>query len=612
MCLSWCSRTELAKTVSPCGLTRREETTSEEKQPLVDFSNIVNVILLDVLVLLEAFFDELVVFFDELLVFFDELEAFFEGLLVFFDGIEAFFDGLVAFFVLLVPFFNGLVAFCGLLGTFFCGPLNLPTEFVLLEPFFNELVVFGGLLGTFFTILGLFGPQTFFFGPLVPPTEFAFIEAFNLLFLTALATAFAVFNAELTPALADAAAFIQPFTFPIFALADAPAFTKPFSRLMLLAVFATALAPFDTALAAALAARPAFWTCFELESIQGFFLPILSAVFATAVAAVDTAPATLSAAWKGSCTAWIVFLGSAEIPSITYKRAIVAKSVNFIWLRSRYRISFPIPPRGKIPRTRQRTRERLTEMAGSGAGGYFAPKNSQPPRAGAYGARGKDEPATARTRLGEGPKRGAHPFAHTSGGNKAMENGSGFRKLYDRGDFPISVSHDAKGNKINWKVDIEKLDYHHYLPLFFSGLCETEEPYAFLARQGIHDLLDRGGAKILPVVPQLIIPIKKALNTRNINVITTTLKVLQHLVESADMVGEALVPYYRQVLPVFNLFKNKNVNLGDGIYYSQQKRENIGDLIQETLEKFELTGGEDAFINIKYMVPTYESVLSRV
>lgn len=78
------------------------------------------------------------------------------------------------------------------------------------------------------------------------------------------------------------------------------------------------------------------------------------------------------------------------------------------------------------------------------------------------------------------------------------------------------------------------------------------------------------------------------------------------------MVGEALVPYYRQILPVFNLFKNKNVNLGDGIYYSQQKRENIGDLIQETLEKFELTGGEDAFINIKYMVPTYESVLSRV
>lgn len=51
------------------------------------------------------------------------------------------------------------------------------------------------------------------------------------------------------------------------------------------------------------------------------------------------------------------------------------------------------------------------------------------------------------------------------------------------------------------------------------------------------------------------------------------------------------------------------VNSGDGIDYSQQKRENIGDLIQETLEAFERHGGDDAFINIKYMVPTYESCM---
>ncbi|KAI9095826.1 parkin co-regulated protein-domain-containing protein [Phlyctochytrium arcticum] len=266
----------------------------------------------------------------------------------------------------------------------------------------------------------------------------------------------------------------------------------------------------------------------------------------------------------------------------------------------------------------------------SSAGGYFAPRGSSPPKAGAFkdrilvahgvtlgnsglsSANASGSGTTGGTvKLGNGGReiRKGDPFASDKSDKKDITS---FRKLYDRGDFPIAVNHDAKGNKINWKVDIEKLDYHHYLPLFFSGLCETEEPYAFLARQGIHDLLDKGGNRVLPVVPQLIIPIKKALNTRNIHVITTTLKVLQHLVESADMVGEALVPYYRQILPVFNLFKNRNVNLGDGIYYSQQKRENIGDLIQETLEKFELTGGEDAFINIKYMVPTYESVLSRV
>ncbi len=49
-----------------------------------------------------------------------------------------------------------------------------------------------------------------------------------------------------------------------------------------------------------------------------------------------------------------------------------------------------------------------------------------------------------------------------------------------------------------------------------------------------------------------------ALNTRKPQVICTTLKVLQHLVVSADLVGEALVPYYRQILPVCNIFKNKN------------------------------------------------------
>lgn len=200
---------------------------------------------------------------------------------------------------------------------------------------------------------------------------------------------------------------------------------------------------------------------------------------------------------------------------------------------------------------------------------------------------------------------GAPPSA---GAFKQREaNPTNFRRFYERGDFPIALEHDTKGNKIAWKVEIEKLDYHHYLPLFFDGLCETGHPHEFFARQGVHDMLEHGGQKILPVIPQLIMPIKNALNTRKGQVMCTTLKVLQNLVESADLVGEALVPYYRQILPVLNIFKNMNLNNGDRIDYSQQKRENIGDLITETLEAFEMRGGSDAFINIKYMVPTYES-----
>jgi len=191
--------------------------------------------------------------------------------------------------------------------------------------------------------------------------------------------------------------------------------------------------------------------------------------------------------------------------------------------------------------------------------------------------------------------------------NKRKIPSTEFRRFYDRGDLPIRVCHGGTGNSIKWKVPEEKLDYHHYLPICFDGLREKEDPYRFFAVQGVYDLLAKGGSKILPVVPQLIIPIKTALNTRDPEIIGTVLKVLQALVLSAEMVGEAFVPYYRQILPVFNLFKHCNVNIGDKIEYGQRKRQNLGDLIEETLEILELHGGEDAFINIKYMIPTYES-----
>ena len=177
---------------------------------------------------------------------------------------------------------------------------------------------------------------------------------------------------------------------------------------------------------------------------------------------------------------------------------------------------------------------------------------------------------------------------------------SEFRKYYDRGDLPIFVDHMGSGNRIDWKVDIPNLDLHHYLPVFFEGIREKTDPYRFLAIQGTFDILDKWGGKVLAVIPQLIIPIKTALNTRDPEIISVTLKIIQKLVMCSETIGEALVPYYRQILPIFNLFKNYNKNTGDKIDYSQRKKANLGELIQETLELLETYGGEDAFINIKY------------
>ena len=58
-----------------------------------------------------------------------------------------------------------------------------------------------------------------------------------------------------------------------------------------------------------------------------------------------------------------------------------------------------------------------------------------------------------------------------------------------------------------------------------------------------------------------------------------------------------------QVFPELKIVKNYNVNCGDQMDYSQHKNKNLGDLIEETLELLETHGGEDAFINIKYMIP---------
>lgn len=189
-----------------------------------------------------------------------------------------------------------------------------------------------------------------------------------------------------------------------------------------------------------------------------------------------------------------------------------------------------------------------------------------------------------------------------------------FRRFYERGDLPVQIDHGGVHNRIAWKVAIEQLDFHHYLPIFFDGLREIEEPYAFLSEQGVYDMMSVASHKVLSVIPQLIIPIKTALNTRNRSVIIKVLKVLQALVKcdenGQNLVGQALVPYYRQILPVLNIFIRQHEN--DVNEYGQKKKKTgagLGEFIMDTLEQFELHGGDDAFINIKYLVPVYQSVI---
>lgn len=182
------------------------------------------------------------------------------------------------------------------------------------------------------------------------------------------------------------------------------------------------------------------------------------------------------------------------------------------------------------------------------------------------------------------------------------------RRVYERSDLPIVIIQGARC-KLQWKVEIPRLDFHHYLPLFFTGLREIEEPYRFIGEDGVYDLMKYGGeAKVLPVIPQLIMPLKEALNTRDQNIMIRALRVIQAMLNLGDHIGVALVPYYRQLLPIMNVYINSTANLGDKIDY-HQRFGRVGELIRETLELMELKGGPDAFINIRYLIPTYQSIL---
>lgn len=79
--------------------------------------------------------------------------------------------------------------------------------------------------------------------------------------------------------------------------------------------------------------------------------------------------------------------------------------------------------------------------------------------------------------------------------------------MYERNDLPIKIDYQ-NGKSIVWKIDPMNLDYHLYLPIFFDGLREKTDPCRMMAVCGLYDLLEKGGKKILPTIPQLIIPIK--------------------------------------------------------------------------------------------------------
>ncbi|CAF3863639.1 unnamed protein product [Adineta steineri] len=209
------------------------------------------------------------------------------------------------------------------------------------------------------------------------------------------------------------------------------------------------------------------------------------------------------------------------------------------------------------------------------------------------------------------------PLINRNNFKKQICRSENFRLFYERGDLPCTIEHITKGQRLKWFInDLETLNIYYYLPIFTDGLCETKYPYSFIALQGILDLITRASHKIDgETLSKLIVPLKRALYTNDPIVISRVLFVLQNLARGNDgAVGIALVPYFNQILPIINIIRERN----EGKSYRNQKsckiiddfekniETNLVRLINDTLIVLEQFGGQDAFINIKYSIPTYE------
>ena len=227
-----------------------------------------------------------------------------------------------------------------------------------------------------------------------------------------------------------------------------------------------------------------------------------------------------------------------------------------------------------------------------------------------------------------------------------------FRERYDSGAIPIAVAHRGV-NAVTWRADPGSLDASTYLPLFVEGMRETRHPYRLLAVRGASELSRACGERaLLEALPRMVLPLKAALEDDDPAVVAVALEFTRELANGSSVIGEALVPYYRQLLPAMNGLKDvKDVYVSlavlsdarawrerrgpslhaDDVHHIHDLRpasrssrvhdhqlpgrgrskRSIAALVRAALRALEASGGADARANITYLIPAHVSARVR-
>uniref|UniRef100_A0A1I7XJS8 TAF6_C domain-containing protein n=1 Tax=Heterorhabditis bacteriophora TaxID=37862 RepID=A0A1I7XJS8_HETBA len=176
--------------------------------------------------------------------------------------------------------------------------------------------------------------------------------------------------------------------------------------------------------------------------------------------------------------------------------------------------------------------------------------------------------------------------------------------MFLRGDLPVHLNHSgAPGERpksLQWFKEPEQMEatcIAQLLSKFALGL-------PLLDQRATSDLLTavKNPDTIHGTIFTLVRGIRSALYTSDVNKHKTVLRLLSQL-SMMGSCGPALVPFYRQMLPP--LRKTRHCGLQPDVSYDRGKL--LSEVVENTLNDLERTGGSNAYVNIKYIIPTYDS-----
>eukprot|EP00520_Triparma_pacifica_P004167 CAMPEP_0118641912 /NCGR_PEP_ID=MMETSP0785-20121206/5560_1 /TAXON_ID=91992 /ORGANISM="Bolidomonas pacifica, Strain CCMP 1866" /LENGTH=279 /DNA_ID=CAMNT_0006533439 /DNA_START=95 /DNA_END=930 /DNA_ORIENTATION=- len=191
------------------------------------------------------------------------------------------------------------------------------------------------------------------------------------------------------------------------------------------------------------------------------------------------------------------------------------------------------------------------------------------------------------------------PHSSRNSGNPLNPFCSEFGHQFDEGNLPVQIDQGVVGaskRHIGWSVDILSLDFSHHLPLFMSGLVETDPPYNFLAYEGTLDMLTVGGPKhrVLTCIQKVVPALKLGLQSGHRESVSKALYVFLLLLKcdaqetgGFGAMGKALAPYLPRILPTLNIYCADDHKIGvDGAYQvAELSMSNLVMLVLETCEE---------------------------